>query len=231
MRIYLDSADLDEIEKAKGYSIIAGVTTNPALILAGVKTGSIKGKRDKDILAAILAKTEGLVFFQVRSGASEEIFERALEYCKLDSKRVVIKLPCTWAGLKTVPLLKGEGIKTCVTAVFTGAQACLAAEAGADFLAFYLSRFEKAGEDGVKRLASLVKMVGSMSNSNTKVISASIKVMEDAVKSILVGVDHVAVPLNVLEAMIEHPLTQHALEQFARDWREYDRLLNLYKGE
>lgn len=231
MAIYLDSADLNEIEKVKGYSVIAGITTNPALILTGIKAGFSKGRGDKDILSAILAKTEGLVFFQVRSGSLEEIFERALGYCKLDSKRVVIKLPCTWVGLKAVPLLKDEGIKTCITAVFTGAQACLVAEAGADFLAFYLSRFEKAGGDAVKRLGSLVKVVGSMSNSNTKVISASIKGADDAVKSILVGVDHVAVPLNVLEAMIEHPLTQHALEQFTRDWKEYDRLFNLYKGE
>ncbi|MGE5509497.1 MAG: transaldolase family protein [Chitinophagales bacterium] len=235
MSLYLDSAVLAEVAEASELGLGAGVTTNPTLVRRAEAANRAQGATSRaEVFARLLLATRamgGLVFAQVRTGTVAEMRREARELRALDvafgeltpadQRRLAIKIPCTVEGLKLTRQLAGEKVPTLVTAVYTPAQAYLAAEAGATMIAPYVNRWEQAnGRPGAEFLGEL-KAALTAAGGRTQILAASLKSVEATTAALLAGADHVTVPLEVLRAFPEHPLTAQALARFDEDYDAY----------
>lgn len=221
MPIYLDSAVLAEVEEAEKLGFVAGVTTNPTLVRRAREANARRGLLDRAaVLAAILHATAGrggLVFAQVRSDSVEAMAEEAKRLREIDRSRLGIKIPCTVEGLKLTRRLAAEGASTLVTAVYTPAQAYLAAEAGATMIAPYVHRWETANQRPGAEFVAELRRALEAAGGRTQILAASLKSVEAAVEALLAGAHSVTVPLAVLQEFPQHPLTTQALAQFDAD--------------
>lgn len=222
MPIYLDSAVLAEIEEADELGFVAGVTTNPTLVRRAAEANRARGLTAREeVYQAILAVTAGaggLVFAQVRRGELADMAAEAAALRRLDPVRLGIKIPCTVDGLKLARNLAAEGATTLVTAVYTPAQAYLAAEAGATFIAPYVHRWEAAHRRPGAEFVALLRRALDAAGGRTGILAASLKSVEAAVEALLAGAGSVTVPLAVLRDFPLHPLTDQALAQFDADY-------------
>ena len=211
MKIFMDTAEVDEIKAFVDQGIVYGVTTNPSLI---AKSGR---KRDV-VIKEICALVEGPVSAEVISTDAAGMVKEVRKLSKI-AKNVVVKIPCIPEGLKAVKILKKEKIKTNVTLVFSLSQALLAARAGASFVSPFIGRLDDIGVDGVQLLYDMVKVFRQYDFS-TEIIAASIRNMEHVNQAMLAGVDIATIPTKVLKAMIHHPLTDRGLAKFLADYQE-----------
>ncbi len=212
MKLFIDTADIEEIREVKKLGILDGVTTNPSLVK---KTG----RPWKEAVSEILKECEGLpVSVEVVATDVEGIIREARELSRL-GENAVIKIPCTPEGIEAVSKLSREGIKTNVTLVFSSPQAILAAKAGATYVSPFLGRLDDIGHEGLEVLREIVE-VYEFYGFETEVIAASIRHVDHVRRCALLGVDIVTVPYKVIKQMFKHPLTDAGLKRFLEDARE-----------
>lgn len=211
MKIFLDSADLNEVRTASEWGVISGVTTNPTLVARA-------GAKDfKAVVAEICRLVPGgPISAEVISNDTAGILKEARELAVINPQ-VVIKIPITPAGLAAVKQLATEGISTNVTLVFSTAQAILAAAAGATFVSPFVGRLDDIGANGLDLIREIVTVM-DIYQYPTEVIAASIRHPQHVVEVALAGSHIATVPFKVLRQLFEHPLTVQGMERFQADW-------------
>ncbi|APM38379.1 fructose-6-phosphate aldolase [Clostridium kluyveri] len=209
MKLFIDTANVDEIRKANDMGIICGVTTNPSLIAK-------EGRNFKEVVKEITDIVDGPISAEVISLEWNGMVKEARELVKIH-KNIVIKIPMTQEGLKAVKVLSQEGIKTNVTLIFSAAQALLAAKAGASYVSPFLGRLDDVGMDGIKLIEEIVTIF-KVQNIVTEIIAASIRGPIHVVKCAALGSHIATVPYKVLVQMCKHPLTDIGIERFLKDW-------------
>lgn len=210
MKIFMDTANVEEIAKFVDWGVVYGVTTNPSLIAKS-------GRTQAEVIPEIAKLVAGPVSAEVISTECDGMVEEARKLVKI-ADNIVIKIPCIPEGLKAVKILSAEGIKTNVTLVFSMAQALLAARAGASYVSPFIGRLDDIGEEGVQLVENIVKAF-KLYGINTEVIAASIRNLEHVEKVMLTGCQIATIPTKVLEQMIIHPLTDKGLAQFMADYQ------------
>ena len=212
MRIFLDTANIEEIKQAVKLGVISGVTTNPSLISqAGVKDyeGAIKN---------ICAIVPGPVSTEVTVEGAEAMVKQAREIAKW-AGNVVIKVPATTEGLEVTSALAREGIKVNFTLCFSVNQALLAAEAGAAYVSPFVGRLDDIGQDGMLLVKDIVDVYKNYKDIKTEVIAASIRHPEHCVRAAKIGAHIATLPYKVLLQMIQHPLTDIGNKRFLTDFK------------
>ena len=210
MKIFMDTANVDEIKQYVDWGVVYGVTTNPSLIAKS-------GRTQAEVIPEIAALMSGPVSAEVISTECAGMVEEARKLAKI-AANVVIKIPCIPEGLKAVKILSAEGIKTNVTLVFSMSQALLAARAGATFVSPFIGRLDDIGENGVQLVDNIVKAF-KLYGIETEVIAASIRNIEHVEKVMLTGCQIATIPTKVLAQMINHQLTDKGLAQFMADYQ------------
>jgi transaldolase len=208
-QIFIDSADVEEIKKANSWGIIDGVTTNPTLICRTERAF-------QDCIEEIVSIIDGPISAEVVSLDSESMIKEAKILSKIH-ENIVIKVPVTTEGLKTIKALTQEGIKTNATLCFSANQAILVAKAGATYVSPFVGRLDDIGHDGMQVVRDIVKIYDNYS-FDTKVLVASIRHPIHVIESAKIGADVVTVPFNVLEKMSKHALTDVGIQRFLDDW-------------
>lgn len=209
MRIFIDTANTEEIKSANDLGVICGVTTNPSLIAK-------EGKGFEDVVKEITQIVDGPISAEVISLEAGGMIQEALELAKIH-KNIVIKIPMTTEGLKAASALSQKGIQTNVTLIFSPTQALLAARAGATYVSPFIGRLNDIATDGnrlIKDIADMFKIHGI----TTQIIAASIRSPEDAIQAAFAGADIATIPYKVILQMAKHPLTDAGIEKFLKDW-------------
>lgn len=211
MRFFIDTANLEEIRRAKAYGLIDGVTTNPSLLA--------REKEDWRTLAQkICAEVEGPVSLEVVGLTAAEMVREARELVQF-GPNVVVKIPMTMEGLAAVRELTGMGIDTNVTLVFSPLQALLAAKAGATYVSPFVGRVDDVGGEGMALVEQIVTIFTNYGFS-TQTLVASVRSPMHILQSALLGADVATIPFNVLEKLASHPLTDKGLDAFLADWKK-----------
>lgn len=187
---------------------MAGVTTNPTL-LARAETTAEK------LLPKLLSLFPGLIFHQPTGSSAGEIVEECRQVSTLAPDRLVMKVPCTFEGLRAGPLLAAHEVRFGYTAVFTPAQAYVAGEAGGQYVLPYLNRLSRTVGDGPSVISQMVAICRG-AGRGVEIVVASVKSAEEAVAALSTGAQHVTAPLDVIEAMVTSPLTDAAMAEFGR---------------
>jgi len=211
MTILLDSASVDDAVAAVGLGFVRGITTNPALMARETKEPLAHLER---VLAAF---PEGPVCYQPTRSSFEAMQGEAQAATSLAPDRVVAKLPATLEGVRLAGILKGEGVRCALTAVYSPAQALLAHEAGCVWIIPYVDRAARHSDGGLTVVDSLAAMLARL-QSNTRILAASLKSSAQVSDSILHGAHDVTAPLDVLRGLPAHPLTESAVREFAAAW-------------
>lgn len=217
MKLFIDTANTEEIRKASDLGVICGVTTNPSLI---AKEGLVF----KDVITEITSIVDGPISAEVISLEAPKMVEEALELVKIHPN-IVIKLPMTEEGLKATKILSSQGIKTNVTLIFSAGQALLAARAGATFVSPFVGRLDDIGQDGMELVASIAEIF-EIHGITTEIIAASIRSPLHVVSAAKAGAHIATVPYKVIVQMTKHPLTDNGIERFLKDWDGLTQKLN-----
>lgn len=211
MKIFIDTANVDEIKRAASWGILDGVTTNPSLIAK-------EGRNLKEVIEEICSIVDGPISAEVISLKSLEMIEEGIELSKLH-KNIVVKIPMCEEGLKAVSELSKKGIHTNVTLIFSAQQALMAAKAGATYVSPFLGRVDDIGNGGLQIVKDIMEIFNTY-GIGTEVISASIRTPIHVLECAKVGSDIATVPFKVLEQMLKHPLTDIGIEKFLEDYRK-----------
>lgn len=212
MEIWLDTINFTLIKRAKEMGLLHGVTTNPSILATSKKS-------PEDTLDTIVELQSGPVTIQVTEETHEKMIDQAKVFCDL-SDQVIVKVPVTEEGLITIAHLNHLEIPTMATVIFTPMQALLAAQAGASYLAPYLSRIEDAGKDGIETLKIMVELMERY-KFETKVLAASIRSVEQIAQCSKIGVHAITVKEEIFETLTEtHPLTLESAKRFSADWKK-----------
>jgi transaldolase len=209
VKLFLDTANLKEIEQAVAWGVIDGVTTNPTLVAK-------EGKDFKQLLAEICRLVPGPVSAEVIATSTVEMVREAEELASI-APQVVIKVPMTPNGLQAVVALREKGIRCNVTLVFSFNQALLAAKAGAAYLSPFLGRLDDLGYSGVGLVAEICGIFRQYA-LKSEVIAASIRHPLHVVEVARAGAQIATLPFGVLSQMFKHPLTDLGIERFLADW-------------
>ena len=210
MKIFMDTANVEEISRFVDWGVVYGVTTNPSLI---AKTG----RTQAEVIPEIAKLVEGPVSAEVISTECAGMVEEARKLVQI-AENIVIKIPCIPEGLKAVKILSAEGIKTNVTLVFSMSQALMAARAGATYVSPFIGRLDDIGEDGVLLVKNIVEAF-KIYGIETEVIAASIRNLAHVDAVMLTGCQIATIPTKVLEQMIKHDLTDKGLAAFLADYQ------------
>lgn len=210
MKIFIDTANIDEIRDIYQLGILDGVTTNPSLI------AKESGRDFKEIIAEISSLVPGPISAEVISLDTEGMVREAEELAKI-SENIVIKIPMTKEGLAATSILSSKGIKTNVTLIFSANQALLAANAGATFVSPFVGRLDDIGMDGMELVREIMQIFDTY-GIETEVIAASIRHPQHALMAALAGADIATIPYKVLLQMMKHPMTDKGIESFMADW-------------
>ena len=211
MKIFIDTANINEIKEAASMGLLDGVTTNPSLV-------SKEGRKFEDLLKEICSIVDGDISAEVVSTDYNGMMREARELAKIDDK-IVIKVPLIKEGLKAVKSLKAEGIRTNVTLCFSPNQALLAAKAGAYLLSPFVGRLDDISTDGMELISQILTIYHNY-NFDTQVLVASVRHPMHVVQAALMGAHVATIPYNVLIQLIKHPLTDIGLEKFLADWKK-----------
>ncbi len=210
MKLFIDTANVDEIRKANEMGVICGVTTNPSLIAR-------EGRNFREVVKEITTIIDGPISAEVISLEADKMVEEAKELAKIH-RNIVVKIPMTSEGLKAVKILSKIDIKTNITLVFSACQALLAARAGATYVSPFLGRLDDIGINGIELIEEIVPIF-KLHNITTKIISASIRGPLHVINAAKAGSDIATVPYKVLMQMIKHPLTDIGIQRFLDDWK------------
>ncbi len=211
MKIFVDTADINEIREAQKLGVVDGVTTNPTLI-------SKTGKSFDEVVKGICREVSGPVSLEAISLDSEGMIAEAKKLSKI-AKNVVVKIPMIPEGLKAVKILSKENIKTNVTLVFSPLQALLAAKAGASYVSPFVGRLDDIGHVGMDIVSQILEIYGNY-GFGTEVIVASIRSPIHVNDAALMGAHVATIPFKVIQQLSKHPLTDIGIERFLKDWEK-----------
>lgn len=217
MKLFIDTANTEEIRKANDLGVICGVTTNPSLI---AKEGLVF----EEVIKEITSIVDGPISAEVVSLEADKMVEEAIELSKIHPN-IVIKIPMTTEGLKAVKVLSSKGIKTNVTLIFSAGQALLAARAGATYVSPFVGRLDDIGRDGME-LVSDIADIFDIHGITTEIIAASIRSPLHVINAAKAGAHIATVPYKILIQMTKHPLTDNGIERFMKDWEGLTQKLN-----
>jgi transaldolase len=210
MRLFLDTASIDEIREINRWGVLSGVTTNPSLV---AKEGG-----DPDVIwKEILAEVEGDISLETTEPEAGPMAEEGRRLAGM-APNAVVKVPMTPAGMEAGKTLGAEGIRINVTLVFSPAQAILAAEIGAYCVSPFLGRLDDVGADGMTVLRDICELY-AVQGYATNVLAASLRHPMHVVEAGLAGADIATMPYDVFTKLVKHPLTDVGLEKFTADWR------------
>ncbi len=212
MKLFIDTANIEEIKEANDLGIICGVTTNPSLIAK-------EGRDFRTVIDEIAAIVDGPISAEVISLDADSMVKEAIPLAQMN-KNIVIKIPMTAEGLKAVKRLGAMDIHTNVTLVFSASQALLAARAGATYVSPFLGRLDDINSDGMKLISDIVSIF-SAHEISTEIICASIRNPNHVTEAAKLGADIATIPYNVIIQMIKHPLTDAGMEKFLKDWEQH----------
>lgn len=212
MKLFVDTAKIEDIVKANDMGVICGVTTNPSLI---AKEG---GRSQEDVLKEICSIVDGPISGEVKATTvdAEGMIAEGREIAKLHPN-MVVKIPMTIDGLKATKVLASEGIKVNVTLIFSAGQALLAANAGAAYVSPFMGRLDDISVPGIDLISSIAEMF-AVQGIETEIIAASIRNPIHVTDCALAGADIATVPYSVIEQMTKHPLTDIGIDKFQKDY-------------
>lgn len=216
MKLFLDTAILDEIREADSWGILDGVTTNPSLAAQAGRNFKTNILAISDLIGdragSVSAETVGL--------QTEQMVEEARLVTSW-ADNIIAKVPCTPAGLAAVRRLSQEGIRTNVTLIFSANQGLLAMKAGATYVSPFIGRLDDAGQEGMEVIRQLV-VIKENYGFESEVLAASIRHPLHVIEAALVGADIATMGFDTLKKMVQHPLTDKGLKRFLDDWAEID---------
>jgi transaldolase len=210
MKLFLDTASIDEIRTINAWGVLGGVTTNPSLLAKERETPETVWKE-------ILTEVPGDVSLEVTALDAETMVEQGKRLAQM-GPNAIVKVPMTPAGLEAAKALQDDGIKINVTLVFSPAQAILAAEAGVYIVSPFLGRLDDTASDGMAMLRSICDLY-AVQGYGTKVLAASLRHPMHVVESALAGADIATMPFDVFTKLVKHPMTDLGLERFSADWK------------
>ena len=209
MKLFLDSANLEEIREVAGWGVLDGVTTNPSLC-------SKESVTFEDNIRAICAVCPGPISAECVSLRADEIVVEARGLARI-APNIAVKIPVCLEGLKATKTLAAEGVAVNMTLVFSASQALLAAKAGARFVSPFIGRLDDASEDGMALVEEIVTIFENYGLA-TEVIVASIRHPRHVIDAALIGAHIATVPYAVIEKLVHHPLTDIGVKKFLEDW-------------
>ncbi len=212
MKIFLDTANIEEIKQGTSWGLVDGVTTNPSLI-EKEKKGNFK-----EIIKEILSATDGPVSVEVVATDYEGMIEQAHKIMEL-GKNAVVKIPMTVEGLRAIKTLASESIPVNCTLIFSPIQALFAAKAGARYVSPFVGRLDDIAEDGMM-LVDQIKTIFTNYAIDTEILVASIRSPMHVVRAALIGADIATLPFDVLKKLPQHPKTDEGLARFLSDWKK-----------
>src|SRR3989338_2706736 len=210
MKLFIDTANIDEIKEANALGIIDGVTTNPSLIAK-------EGRDFITVVKEICSIVDGPISAEAVSSKSDEIIKEARNLTK-EHKNIVVKIPITAEGLKATKVLSREGVKTNLTLCFSPTQALLAAKAGATYVSPFIGRLDDISIVGMELIRD-IKTIFKNYSLKTEIIVASVRNPIHVLDAAKIGADIATVPYATLMALIKHPLTDIGIERFLKDWQ------------
>ncbi len=213
MKIFLDTANIEDIKKFAQMGVIDGVTTNPALIAK-------EGKNFKEVVNEICSIIDGPVSAEVISTNAQQMIEEARKIAKIH-KNIVVKIPATIEGYKALSVVAKEGIKTNFTIIYTSNQALIAAKLGATYVSPFVGRLDANSTSGNELIREIVTMYKNY-NFETKILAASMRNVIYVKETALAGADVATIPPEVLEQMMNNELTNVSLDGFLKQWYELD---------
>lgn len=216
MKLFLDTANIDDIARINRWGVLDGVTTNPTLA----------GKEGKDfasMIKEICAEVDGPVSAEVVSTDADEMVDEGRKLAQI-ADNVVVKVPLIAEGLAATSRLTAEGIATNVTLCFSPTQAILAARAGATFVSPFLGRVDDNANDGIGLLQEICDIFRTQ-GYETEVLAASLRSPQHVAQAARAGANAATLPVKVFEQMVTHPLTDAGLDRFLADWKAYQDAL------
>ena len=210
MKLFLDTANIEEIREINRWGVLGGVTTNPSLI-------SKENDDPERVWKEILTEVDGPISLETTEPEAGPMYEEGVRLSQM-APNAVVKVPMTPDGLQTGKRLVADGIRINVTLVFSPAQAILAAEVGAFIVSPFLGRLDDVGADGMAALRSICDIY-AVQGYDTNVLAASLRHPMHVIESALAGADIATMPFAVFKQLVKHPLTDSGLEKFAADWK------------
>ena len=220
MKLFLDTANLEEIRTIKKWGVLSGVTTNPTLLAREGRDWELQMKE-------VCAEVEGDVSLETTSETADDIFEEGMKLGSV-APNAVVKVAMTSDGLEAGKRLVQEGVPINVTLTFTPAQAILAAEIGARYVSPFLGRLDDVGSDGMYVLNQICEIY-EVQEYETQVLAASLRHPMHVVEAARAGAGVATMPFDVFTKLVKHPLTDSGLEKFLSDWNKLQR--ELKEGE
>ncbi len=211
MKLFIDTANVEEIRKANELGVICGVTTNPSLIAK-------EGKVFEDVIREITSIVNGPISAEVVAADAEGMVKEAKQLSAIHPN-IVIKIPITEEGLKAVKKLSDAGIRTNVTLIFSPAQALLAAKAGATYVSPFIGRLDDISDNGISVIDDIATIF-ELHGIETEIIAASIRGPQDVTDAAKHGAHIATVPYKVIMQMLKHPLTDIGIQKFMDDWNK-----------
>lgn len=209
MKLFIDTANVDEIKEVNDWGVLSGVTTNPSLVAK-------EGRDFKEVVKEIAEIVDGPVSAEVVSLDVDGMLKEARELVKIH-ENVIIKVPMTKEGLKAVKILSSEGIKINVTLVFSANQGLLAARAGASYVSPFVGRLDDISNEGMYIVQDIAEIF-EIHNIDCEIIAASIRTPMHALEAAKAGAHISTIPYKVFNQMLNHPLTDIGIENFLKDW-------------
>jgi transaldolase len=209
VKIFIDTANLDEIKRAKMLGLVDGVTTNPTLL-------SREGEETETLIRKISSVVEGPVNVEVTGTTFEGMMKEARQMATWGDQ-IAIKIPINREGLRTVKALSSEGILTTVTLVFSASQAILAAKAGATYVCPFIGRLDDIGFNGLDLVSQIKTIYDNYNEIKTQIIVASVRNPIHVIEAAMMGAEIVTIPPATIEQMVKHPLTDKGIVQFLED--------------
>ena len=222
MKLFIDTADIDEIRTIASWGVLDGVTTNPSLF---AKTS---GQTYDEVLQEICGITSGPVSAEVVAEDVEGMVREGRHFAKI-ADNIYVKVPMSVEGLEALARFRSEGIKTNCTLIFTANQGLLAAKAGANLLSPFVGRLDDINQDGMIVIRDLVSIV-EIHELDAEVLAASIRNPLHVTQAALAGSHIATLPFSVFQQMVHHPLTDKGIAQFRADWDKARKALEQKAG-
>ena len=213
MRIFLDTANIEEIKKANKMGVICGVTTNPSIIAK-------EGRDFNEVIKEIASIVDGPISGEVKATSvdAKTMIEEGREIARLHNN-MVVKLPTTASGLEACKVLSSEGIKTNLTLIFNVPQALLAARAGATYVSPFIGRIDDISMDGMQLIKDIADIFKTH-QLDTQIIAASVRNSRHMIECALAGANIATIPYSLIMQMLHHPLTDEGIRKFQEDYKK-----------
>ncbi len=215
MKLFLDTANIEEIRTAAKWGILDGVTTNPSLVAK-------EGRRFPDVLREICGIVDGAISAEVVSTRADDMVAEGVELAKIHPN-IYVKVPMTPEGLQATKRLRAQGIRVNMTLVFSSLQALLCAKVGATFVSPFIGRLDDQGQTGMDLIREILQIYRNY-GFPTEVLVASIRHPIHVKEAALAGAHIATMPFSVMEKLPRHPLTDIGLERFLRDWEKVPKV-------